>query len=70
MRNARLISSCFNQQLGQEVAMETIGLLGFVFGIFGIISFGKVNALKKDVGTLKETIQKLGGESDSAIKSN
>ena len=69
MRNARLIYSWFNQRLGQEVAMETFGLLGFVFGIFGIIAFGKVIKLQKDVETLKETIQKLGGESDSATKS-
>jgi len=44
--------------------METIGLLGFVFGIFGLIAFGHVSKLTKDVETLKEAIQKLGGKSD------
>ncbi len=39
--------------------METIGLLGFVFGIFGLIAFGQVSKLTKDVRTLKETIQNL-----------
>lgn len=44
--------------------METIGLLGFVFGIFGLIAFGQVSKLIKDVEALKGAIQKLGGESD------
>ena len=39
--------------------METIGLLGFVFGIFGLIAFGQVSKLTNDVETLKQTIQKL-----------
>jgi len=43
--------------------MVTIGLLGFVFGIFGLIAFGLVSKLTKDVEALKRAIQKLGGES-------
>lgn len=44
--------------------MDTFGLLGFVFGIFGLIAFGQVNKLKKDVETLKKALQINGGESD------
>ena len=41
--------------------METFGILGF---IFGMAALAQVIMLKKDVETLKETIQKLGGKSD------
>ena len=44
--------------------METFALLGFVFGIFGLIALGQVNKLKIDVGKLKETVQKLVGKFD------
>ena len=54
-------SSFINQQLKQEVAMETFGLKGF---IFGIAAFQQVTKMKKDVETLKETVENLSGESD------
>ena len=44
--------------------METFALLGFVFGIFGLIALGQVNKLKIDVENLKETVQKLVGNFD------
>ena len=44
--------------------METIAMLGFVFGIFGLIALGQVNKLKIDVEKLKETVQEIVGESD------
>lgn len=44
--------------------METFALLGFVFGIFGLIALGQVNKLKIDVEKLKETVQKLVGNFD------
>lgn len=50
--------------------METFALLGFVFGIFGIIAIGKVMKLEKEIEILKETMQKFVGESDSATKSD
>jgi len=42
--------------------METLGLLGFVFGLAAL---AQVIMLKKDVAKIKESIQKLGGDSDS-----
>lgn len=42
--------------------METFGILGFVFGLAAL---AQVIMLKKDVETLKEEVQKLGGDSDS-----
>jgi len=50
--------------------METFALLGFVFGIFGIIALGKVKKLENEIEKLKEKMQKFVGESDSATKSN
>ena len=48
--------------------MEKIGLLGFIFGMaglsWGIMAFGQINVMKKDIETLKEMVQKLGKESD------
>ena len=44
--------------------METIAILGFVFGIFGLIALGQVNKLKIDVEKLKETVQEIVGKSD------
>ena len=43
-------------------------MLGFIFGMaglsWGIMAFGQINIVKKDVETLKETVQNLSGESD------
>ena len=48
--------------------MESFGLLGFIFGMaglsWGIMAFGQINVMKKDIETLKETVLKLGGDSD------
>ena len=41
--------------------METLGILGF---IFGLAALAQVIMLKKEVETLKEKVQKLGGDSD------
>lgn len=42
--------------------MEAMGILGFVFGLAAL---AQAIMLKKDVETLKEKVQKLGGDSDS-----
>ena len=42
--------------------METLGILGFVFGLAAL---AQVIMLKKEVEALKEAIQKLKGNSDS-----
>jgi len=47
--------------------METLGLLGFVFGLAAL---AQVIMLKKDVEVIKEAIQKLGGEIDLEAKSD
>ncbi len=36
--------------------MATIGLLGFVFGIFGLIAFGQLQGLKREVADLRRLI--------------
>ncbi len=36
--------------------MGTIGLLGFVFGIFGLIAFGQVRGLRREVEDLRRLI--------------
>ena len=41
--------------------MEALGILGF---IFGLAALAQVTMLKKEVETLKETTQKLGGDPD------
>ena len=41
--------------------METLGMMGF---IFGLAALAQVIMLKKEVETLKEKVQKLGGDSD------
>lgn len=33
--------------------MDTFAILGFVFGLFGLIAFGQVSALKKQVYLLR-----------------
>ncbi len=47
--------------------MEVFGIMGF---IFGIAAFAQVTKLKKDVETIKETVQNLSGNTDSATESN
>jgi len=47
--------------------METFGILGFVFGMAAL---AQVILLKKDVETLKEAVQKFGGDSDSETTSD
>ncbi len=47
--------------------METFGILGFVFGMAAL---AQVILLKKDVETLKEAVQKFGGDSDSDTTSD
>ncbi len=42
--------------------MGAMGIIGFVFGLAAL---AQVIMLKKDVETLKEKVQKLGGDSDS-----
>jgi len=42
--------------------METLGILGFVFGLAAL---AQVIMLKKEVEAVKEAIQKLEGNSDS-----
>ena len=37
--------------------METFAILGFVFGIFGIIAFAWVSSLQKQVYLLRSDIQ-------------
>ena len=36
--------------------MAAIGLLGFVFGIFGLIAFGQLQSLKREVADLRRLI--------------
>ncbi len=36
--------------------MAAIGLLGFVFGIFGLIAFGQLQGLKREVADLRRLI--------------
>ena len=39
--------------------METFGIISFVFGIFGLIAFGKVNDLKKELHVIRIRINDL-----------
>ena len=36
--------------------MGAIGFLGFVFGIFGLIAFGQLQGLKREVADLRRLI--------------
>ena len=36
--------------------MAAIGLLGFVFGIFGLIAFGQLQGLRREVADLRRLI--------------
>ena len=37
--------------------MDAIAILGFVFGLFGLIAFGQVNELKKEVQRLRNQLE-------------
>lgn len=37
--------------------METFAILGFVFGIFGLIAFARVNSLHRQVYLLRSDLQ-------------
>ena len=36
--------------------MSTFSLLGFVFGVFGLIAFGQVRSLKREVRELRRIV--------------
>ena len=36
--------------------MEAISILGFVFGIFGLIAYGQVQKLRKEFATLRDDL--------------
>ncbi|HLA39055.1 MAG TPA: hypothetical protein VJ417_03620, partial [Candidatus Glassbacteria bacterium] len=42
---------------GEGTVMETFAILGFVFGIFGLIAFARVNRLHKQVYLLRSDLQ-------------
>ena len=41
--------------------METLTIVAFTFGIFGLIAFGQVSQLKKEIAALRDDLSKTRG---------